>query len=81
MLNFVHLKMYQLAIYNYKIIEMWIFICISIKGLGMAWQEVKVKVKTAMNSAEQVASMIQPVILTPRWWFCPEFEDYTFLQV
>ena len=27
----------------------------------MAWQEVKVKVKTAMNSAEQVASMIQPV--------------------
>ena len=47
----------------------------------MAWQEVKVKVKTAMNSAEQVASMIQPVILTPRWWFCPEFEDYTFLQV
>lgn len=47
----------------------------------MAWQEVKVKVKTAMNSAEQVASMIQPVILTPRRWFCPEFEDYAFLQV
>ena len=47
----------------------------------MAWQEVKVKVKTAMNSAEQVASMIQPVILSPPRWFCPEFEDYAFLQV